>query len=336
MRERSLIEKIKIRFSKNEKLCDHLLCGIGDDCAVFEGGKEKWLISTDTLVENRHFDLRYHPPEKLGCKAIAVNLSDIAAMGGTPKFATISITIPDSLDEAWLELFIDGIAQTVKKYNVQLIGGDTVSGNELSITVTILGVAQRPVYRTGANAGDAVYVSGNLGSAAGGLFIMQEMYKNNPRVNVKTENDYKALIDEHLNILPQITLGKLLASLECVTAMQDVSDGIATDIAHIAKESKVQVVIFEKVLPVHSQLTKLAEEFQLSITKLALKGGEDFQLVFTVSGGSEFEREIEAQAAKIGETVTKIGYVEEGEGDVFLLKQDGVKENITFQGYEHT
>lgn len=338
MQERSLIEKIKLRFSSKEKTPEQLLCGIGDDCAVFEGGNEKWLISTDTLVENRHFDLRYHPPYKLGCKAVAVNLSDIAAMGGTPKFATISVSIPEKLEESWLESFINGIHQMVSDFNVQLIGGDTVSANELSITVTVLGVAEKPVYRSGATPGDSVYVSGYVGSAAGGLFLLQEMYRDNCQSSSVLETKYKALIGEHLNITPQVTLGRLLASLDCITAMQDVSDGIATDLAHIAKESKVQAVIVEETLPIHSQLKELAREYHVSSTELALFGGEDFQLVFTVSGGRAVEEELEKKAGRLGVNVTKIGYIEEGKGDVLLVKTGGteIKENITFLGYEHT
>ena len=335
MRERSFIERIKERFSSNDNSNEKLLCSIGDDCAVFEGGQDKWLISTDTLVENKHFDLRYHPPNKLGEKAIAVNVSDIAAMGGTPRFATISVTIPEKIEEEWLGLFIDGVYQAVTRYNVQLIGGDTVSGTELSITVTILGVADKPIYRSGATPGDTVYVSGLLGSAAGGLFILQEMYKNNLQEVLKVEAHYKTLIDEHLNISPQISLGKLLASLGWVTAMQDVSDGIATDLAHIAKESNVQAVILEEALPTHQELKNLTQKHKLNLTEFALRGGEDFQLIFTVSGGSLKETELEVKAKKLGVKVTKIGYVEEGKGDVFLVKSSGAKEKITFQGYEH-
>ena len=332
MGELQLIEKIKKRLSRHNS--SSLICGIGDDCAIFKGDNKKWLISTDTLVENKHFDLTFHAPFALGYKAFAVNLSDIAAMGGNPVFATMSFTVTEVVNDKWLDSFLDGICKIISKYNLTLIGGDTVSGSEMSMTVTILGTASHPIQRNGAGKGDAVYVSGHLGNSAGGLYLLQ----NAPGLIEKQLHEpwHEPLLNAHLLPEPQIELARLLAETEQVTAMQDISDGVATDLAHLVKASSVSATIIEEDLPIGPELVKLASVYRLSTTDLALLGGEDYQLLFTVNGDEKGQKALEVLVAGQGFSIKKIGFVNDGDGEVTLVKKDGGLENISFQGFEHS
>lgn len=339
MHERQIIKKIQSRL-KNATPAGEVICGIGDDCAVFPSNGRDWLISTDTLVEGHHFDLRWHPPYDLACKVMAVNISDIAAMGARPLYATISLTFTKQLSESWLESFIDGIIDMHTQYNIALIGGDTVAGEKVSLTVTIIGQTQHQiVYRNGAQDGDSIYVGGELGSAGGGLYLFKKEFASSREAlcathNSSTTNDwYSNLLNKHLNPAPQVELGEALASTGYITAMQDISDGLSTDLAHIAEQSHIQAVIFEDKIPVHPDLRILAKEHNLSVTELALSSGDDYVLLFTVVKGRE--QEVESAAQKVQCPIYKIGHCTTGEG-VQLIDRAGCRQVITFSGYEHT
>ncbi|CAG36999.1 thiamine-phosphate kinase [Desulfotalea psychrophila] len=327
MRELDIIGKIQQHLTAyNEKV----ICGIGDDCAVFSGDNGRpWLITTDTLVEGHHFDLSWHPAYELGCKAMAVNISDIAAMGGLPVHATISLTFTKDTEEAWLDEFIRGLAYMHHRYNINLIGGDTVAGERLSITVTLLGQAHKePVYRHGAMPGDIIYVGGPLGSAAAGLFLFQ-----NHRDEIETlKDEYASLLRHHLAPMPQVELGRALADSDYIGAMQDISDGLATDLAHIAKKSAVQAVVFEDKIPVLPEFTRLCKRYQLTATELALGGGDDYLLLFTVRAGRE--KEVERLARSVQAMAYPIGLITEGSG-VMLKGPTGNLTDISFRGFEH-
>jgi thiamine-monophosphate kinase len=313
-----------------------LIQGIGDDCAVFttpgaEAGAGKWLITTDTLVDKVHFDLRYHPPELLGRKCMAVNFSDIAAMGGYPRFALLSLCLPLSLSDKWLQSWLSGVSAMLAEHGCVLIGGDTVRGTELVISVTVIGEAggNEILYRSGAKPGDTVYVSGPLGSAAAGLALFQKAEDAGERPAVR----WQALLDAHLDPAPLVQLGQQLSRSGCVTAMQDISDGLATDLAHICQESDVGAVVHARRLPALPSLDDAAAFLGQEKLDLMLKGGEDYQLLFTIPSGREKEVE-----EKIKQTLDfplfAVGVIVEGQG-VVLEKNDGSRQNITFQGYEH-
>ena len=310
-----------------------LIRGIGDDCSVFGDSDNGWLISTDLLVDAVHFERSWHPAYSLGRKCIAVNLSDIAAMGGDPKFVLISVCLTKEITSEWISSWYEGVLDILNEYNCLLIGGDTVSGKELSFSITVLGRAhgEGPIYRSGAKAGDAVYVSGGLGSAAAGL----ELFKYNRRETEKIDLDYYLpVITSHLNPTPQVVLGKLLAESGMVTAMQDVSDGIATDLGHIAKESKVKVELQEERLPIAAELVEISEKLGVNSIDLALRGGEDYQLVFTVDSNqvSTFNKLISSWDVT---EVNQIGSIVKGEG-VFIERRSGEITEISFSGYQHT
>jgi thiamine-monophosphate kinase len=324
--ERRLIEKIR---QASQGTAKGLRTAIGDDCCeVTINGS--CLISTDTLVDRVHFDRSFHPPRMLGRKSIAVNLSDIAAMGGRPQFVQLSLCLPENLEWDWISSYLDGVFEILNEYDTLLVGGDTVKGRDLVVTVTVFGepTTNGAIYRSGAREGDTIWVSGSLGSAGCGLALLNHE-KNHP--GELDLSSFKSLLDAHLNPVPCIDLGIVLAQSEMLTAMQDISDGLATDLAHICQASNVSAIIEANCLPSVAELSTAATALGLSQQDLQLRAGEDYQLVFTVVQGreQEFSRIMEQCEWKM----TRIGTIYSGEG-VFLKKESGMDE-ISFQGYEH-
>jgi len=325
--EREIIKHIKNIFGV--PLDKQVIKGIGDDCAVLrKDNKNCLLVTTDTLIEGVHFDLAWHPPFLLGRKTGAVNLSDIAAMGGQPRFALLSMAFPGSAP-AWLEEFLAGFAEILHQYGSCLVGGDTVkSSNDLSITVTIIGEAAEDniCYRTGAVKDDLVFVSGFLGDAAAGLALC--------RAGLSRENSgqWPQLLNAHLDPQPQVLLGRVLAESGLVHAMMDISDGLATDLAHICAESCTGAEIFKEDLPVSAQLNSAAGKLKKNLSAWILKGGEDYQLLFTVSPDDEL-RLRNLVLDKTGREIFCIGKINAGPG-VYL--SDGLnREEVSYQGYDH-
>ena len=327
--ERNIIEHIR-KITSGSSVTG-LIKGIGDDCSVFGGpASGTWLVSTDMLVDGVHFNRKWHPPRLLGRKSIAVNLSDIAAMGGIPRFILLSLSLPHDMSSPWLYQWLDGVCEILAEFNCALIGGDTVTGRELNIAVTVLG-EQHPagsLFRSGAKEGDTVYVSGPLGSSAAGLEILRFSEKSGQGL----KDEWKELVDAHLNPVPQIQLGQDLCASGCVTSMQDISDGVATDLSHICRESGVAASIDEKRLPSLPVIDEVCKALQLQKLDCILRGGEDYQLVFTVRKGSE--KTLENLLRCQGKSLVPIGVIEKGAG-LFLKKSDGSSEEITYQGYEH-
>ena len=329
--ERALIRLIR---EASVSTAPELIRGIGDDCAVFgttDAGQ--WLITTDTLVDQVHFDRHWHPPELLGRKSIAVNLSDIAAMGGVPRFVLLSLSLPASLASEWLQRWLSGVTAILDEQGCVLIGGDTVRSRELVISVTVIGHAGegQVLYRTGARPGDIVCVSGPLGSAAAGLALFQRAKKEGTDPGQWPQ--WQALLDAHLNPTPLIELGRQLGLSGCVTAMQDISDGLATDLAHICQESGTGSILHAERLPVLPSFASAATFLAREKLDLLLKGGEDYQLLFTVRPGREKELETSLMNT-LGHRIYPVGMITEGQG-VILEKIDGTQSDITFQGYEH-
>ncbi|MDR3090489.1 MAG: thiamine-phosphate kinase [Desulfobulbaceae bacterium] len=306
--------------------------GIGDDCAVLSGQLlHDRLVTTDMLVEGAHFDLRWHPAYLLGRKSLVVNISDIAAMGGRAQFALLSVALPARMDDAWLNDFIEGFTNKLAEEDVVLIGGDTASGDKLVISVTVLGsVAQgKALKRRGARPGDGVYVTGPLGLAAAGLHLCQRRRFKFDDVAVSPwPHLLKALLDPD----GQSAMGGLLSALGGVSAMQDVSDGLATDLAHICAASGVAAELFANRLTPHPELENYCQLVGLDPIDRQLRGGEDYQLVFTMPPEREAALALTCANRDLPEP-KRIGLIREGAG-VWLL-QGGAATEITFQGYEH-
>ena len=325
--ERGLIARIRAEAVGESP---DLLRGIGDDCAVFRqaGGKVVSLVTTDTLVEGVHFDRRWHPPHLLGRKAVAVNMSDIAAMGGTPRFVLLSLAAPATVEAAWLDALLAGFLEAVREYGALLIGGDTVkSGHELVLSITVLGeaMAKEVCYRAGAQPGDAVLVSGFLGQAAAGMVLCQQ--------GRQQENAaWQPLVAAHCDPQAQVPLGRLLAASGLVHAMMDLSDGLATDLAHLCAESRVGAEIDSAALPLTAEVRQAAAACGVDPLDWALKGGEDYQLVLICAAANVNALQQLAQQ-RLGVTLSPVGRIVGGQG-VTLLTADG-RRDVSYQGYDH-
>ncbi len=307
-----------------------LLVGIGDDCAVIDRGNGlAELITTDTLIEGIHFDPAWHNPELLGRKAAAVNLSDVAAMGGRPRYALLSLALPGDFTESWFASFMSGFQAMLADYDTLLIGGDTVkSAGAIAISVTILGeaAAGHLLLRSTARPGDLVMVSGSLGEAAAGLEFCRRGQAG------EGNGARQQLIAAHLDPTPEVALGMVLAESGLVSAMMDISDGLATDLAHLCNESGVAAEIDKESLPISGALRDTAEALACDPVAWAISGGEDYRLLFTVPGGHR-EKLSALVRDQLGRDITVIGRIIEGEG-VTLLDGEG-RLDISYRGYDH-
>lgn len=314
--ERAVIERIRRAFG--EKRADVLL-GIGDDAALVRG-PERLLLTTDILVEDEDFLLPDHPPRLLGRKALNVNLSDIAAMGGRPRHALVGLALPGDVEAAWLRQFMDGLRSAAREAGVALVGGDLSRAAKVMISVTVTGEVREPVRRDGARPGDAIFVSGTLGDAAGGLRLIE---KGGSRGVAKP---VRPLVDAFLDPVPRLKLGALLAGRGLASAMIDVSDGLSVDLAHICGESGVGAEIEAGRVPISPAL----ERFALDPLALALDGGEDFELLFTVRPAKRAA--VEALARRF--RLTRIGRVTPGRR-VYLVDARGRRKLLRAGGFEH-
>ncbi|MCY3508099.1 thiamine-phosphate kinase [Klebsiella michiganensis] len=296
--------------------------GIGDDCALLNIPEKKTLaISTDTLVAGNHF-LPDIDPADLAYKALAVNLSDLAAMGAEPAWLTLALTLPEA-DEDWLEAFSDSLFVQLNYYDMQLIGGDTTRG-PLSMTLGIHGYVPtgRALKRSGAKHGDWIYVTGTPGDSAAGLAILQD------RLQVEDDADADYLLARHLRPLPRVLQGQALRDL--ANAAIDLSDGLISDLGHILKASGCGARVDLDAIPFSDAMLRQVEPEQA--LRWALAGGEDYELCFTVP---ELNRgALDVALANLGARFTCIGQIlPESEGLQFT--REGKPVTFDFKGYDH-
>jgi thiamine-monophosphate kinase len=310
-----------------------LLQGIGDDCAVIQkDGEHVWLLTMDTLIESVHFDCAFHPAEKLGRKAVSVNVSDIGAMGGRPMFVLLSVGMPRGFDESWFQAFARGLTDACREYGCLLIGGDTVASPQgLTFTLTVIGeaLARQVVYRNGARPGDTIWVSGSLGFAAAGLELLRRGIDPGSAV-------FGPFCEQHLNPRARVELGCRLAASGLVHSMMDLSDGLATDLAHLCKQSGVGARLVARDLPGITALVEAARLTGADPEQWAIGGGEDYELLFTAR--PESNSRLLDLACQYGLPLSPVGTVVAGEG-VTLVRQrpDGGNDEIpvAYQGFDH-
>jgi len=328
--ERECINRI-LHYVQNHARED-LIKGIGDDCAVLKkDGDNCSLLSTDTLVEGVHFDLAWHPPYLLGRKCASVNLSDIAAMGGQPRSCLLSIGFSGSVP-SWFDDFMSGFISLLNEYDTLLVGGDTVKSRKgLIVSVTVMGEGSREqiCYRFGAKSGDLIWVSGPLGNAAAGLELCRRGQYKPDQISGKWQPLFKA----HLDPEAQIDLGRILSSSGLVHAMMDISDGLATDLAHLCSENGVGAEIQQDHLPVSVPLESAATELGADVLDWVLRGGEDYQLLFTTKASDE-QKLLQLVSDKFGREIFCLGRIVEDQG-VFLSNGDAEHKEISYQGYDH-
>lgn len=314
--ERRVISRIRRAFG-GRRAGVHI--GIGDDAALVRT-PGSLLLTTDILIEDEDFRLADHPPRLLGRKALNVNLSDIAAMGGRPRYALVGLAVPGRTDESWFRRFMAGFRDAARAAGVALVGGDMSQAEKVMISVTVAGMAKNPVTRAGARPGDAVFVSGTLGDAAAGLRLLD---KGGIRGVVR---EVRPLLKAFLDPTPRLELGALLARRKLASAMIDISDGLSVDLAHICRESRVGAEVTASRIPISAALGHFARDPLL----LAVDGGEDFELLFTVRPANVAA--VERLAAK--HRLTRIGRVTAGRA-VRLVGPGKKKRPLRAGGFEH-
>lgn len=309
---------------------DRVIAGIGDDAAVLSGPQpgEVILATTDMLVETVHFRRDWSTPEDIGHKAMAVNLSDIAAMGGKPESALLSLALPKWLEVAWVDSCYAGLQGCAARFGVNIVGGDTVaSPNEIiTICLTVLGSVPRDrcLYRHGARPGDILMVTGKLGGAAAGLALLQH-----PEIRVGVGDE---LLRRHRRPEPQVEAGRLLSTLGAVTCMDDISDGLVSEMHQISEASQVGLEIYAEKVPLVPGVSEVAAILGNDPLEPALYGGEDYELLFTVVPGSASMVVQTLHGA--GVEATAIGLVlPAGEGISLFRGLD--RQPLSLGGYEH-
>lgn len=364
--------------------------GIGDDAAIILPPPGKVVAACDMLVEGVHFEKEYTSPWQLGWKALAVNISDIAAMGGVPLFALVSMGLADWVDDTYVEGIYKGMLDIAQRFGVRLIGGDTVSSPKaMVLNIAILGSADSPVTRSGAAPGDLIAVTGSLGRSAAGLACLRRIGRKDGLIRIYSESagpgaqsmgragvqlktrvatysgaqadvpsgaqaglsqvaaergalspDLESgadwipeLIKAHLEPVPRVPEGRALASTGVVSAMMDISDGLAGDVRHIARESRVGVALREDAVPVSESTLLAAKLLECDPLEWALSGGEDFELLFTFP--PEFSDMIHDALSRVGGSMHIVGYITPETEGVILVGSDGAKRNLAIKGYDH-
>jgi thiamine-monophosphate kinase len=330
--EFGLIERINREFSlKNESS----LKGIGDDAAVIHGNSEYYtLVSTDMLVEGVHFDLAYTPIHHLGYKAVAVNVSDIAAMNGKAEQITVSIALSNRFSVEAVDSLYQGIKAACENYKVDLVGGDTTSSTAgLIISITVIGKAKKEAvaYRSGAQSHDIICVTGDLGAAFMGLQVLareKEVYLTNPEMQPSLDK-YEYIVGRQLK--PEARTDIVFDLEEAgvkPTSMIDISDGLASELFHLSRSSQVGVRIYEDKVPIDNLAFETAIEFKLDPITCALNGGEDYELLFTINQADQ-------EKIKKHPDIHMIGYMHERKDQNVMITKQGNTVPLQAQGWNH-
>jgi thiamine-monophosphate kinase len=308
------------------------IVGVGDDAAVIDQYGKQTVITTDLLVEDVHFDLMYTPLKHLGYKSIIVNLSDIYAMNATPTQVTLSVAISNRFSLEAMDEFYEGVYAACNKYGVDLVGGDTASSQKgFIISVTAIGevAVDKYVLRSTAKKGDLICVSGDLGAAYIGLLFLErekKIFLESPAVQPDLENE-SYVIGRLLKPEARKDIVDFFTSNDIrPTAMIDVSDGLSSDILHIARQSNLGMVLYEEKIPIAEEMKNAAFKFKIDPTACALSGGEDYELLFTVDQ-NEYDR------ISKHEDIAVIGYVTDAEAGNHIITKGGGKHPLTAQGW---
>ena len=305
---------------------------IGDDAAVLNFEDKKVVVSTDLLIEGVHFDLAYMPLKHLGYKAVVANLSDICAMNAKPTQITVSLAMSNRFPLEAIEELYEGIKLAAKVYNIDIIGGDTTSSQKgLIISITAIGEVDLDeiAYRNGAKPTNLLVVTGDIGAAYMGLQVLErekQVFQVNPN-NQPDLEQYSYLIERQLKPEARADIKELLAQLEVKpTSMIDISDGLSSEILHLCKQSNVGCNLYEEKIPADPQLISVCEEFNLDITTIALSGGEDYELLFTIKM-EDFDK------IKANPNFSVIGHMVEEKEGVHLITRADTKIPLKARGW---
>jgi thiamine-monophosphate kinase len=333
--EFGLIGRIKKLAPRNSS---STLIGIGDDAAALKlPASQTLLATTDLLIEGVHFDLAYTDFCSLGWKAAAVNLSDIAAMGGVPRYCLTALGIPVGISVEQVAEFYRGFNALLKNYATELVGGDTCSSRKgLFISVTALGEAARSriITRAGAKPGDRIFVTGTLGDSAAGLELLESRVRSHEselrskKLKPALRTPHSALIERHLRPVPRVEWGRKIALAGCASAMIDLSDGLSSDLSRICEQSRVGADIIADRIPLSPALRRMSGTLARPLLRYALSGGEDYELLFTVSPVKV------RKLCSLRLPVTEIGSITSGK-TLSLVDPRGRKKPLPPSGYDH-
>lgn len=320
--------------------------GVGDDCAVIDNKDTETLVTTDMLMEGVHFDLTYMDMRHLGYKSAMVNISDIFAMGGTPRQMVVGIALSKRFNVEDLEAFYEGLRMACDKWDVDIVGGDTTSSlTGLAISITCIGEAKKEdiIYRSGAKDTDLICVSGDLGGAYCGLQLLErekmvyyqqlrEAQQKDKNATIEFQPDFSGkeyLLERQLQPEARGDVLKQLRNADIhPTSMIDVSDGLSSEILHICKESNAGCRLFEKEIPIDYQTAVMAEEMNMNLTTCALNGGEDYELLFTCPIG-DYDKVKDLEGIRV------IGHITRPELGTLLVTRDGQEFPLKAQGWQH-
>lgn len=339
--EFGLIDRIRdlVDFRVDDAMLhDRLVLGIGDDAAVFHPSPDKvQLLTTDALVEGIHFDLTFTSLKHLGWKSIVASVSDIAAMGGVPRYATVVLSLPQKISLEMVEEFYRGAVYACKTYSCLIVGGDTTTSfANMNVSVALTGEAEprHVITRSGARAGDLLCVTGHLGAAHAGLKILQREKQRFLSTGMSETfrpelEPYKDALERYLMPSPRLDLAKLLVHNTDVHAMIDISDGLASEVHHLCESSNVGAEVWEHNIPVESTTQRIAAEFSENVADYTLYGGEEYELLFTLADG-EFKK-----LERLTDDISIVGrMVEKGRG-VELVRENGGREMLQRGGWDH-
>ncbi len=338
--EFGFIERLKPKFANiiNSTNNEHNnFTGIGDDCAIIPKNESyNTIVTTDMLIEGVHFLKDDISPKELGYKSVAVNLSDIAAMGGKAIATFLSIAIPPNTSIEYLDSFIEGYLAISKQFNVPLMGGDTTSSlKHLVINVAVVGecLKSNTKIRAGAIEGDIICCTGNLGDSAAGLKLILDRHNNKQDINSYNKADYNYLINKHYCPTPRLKEGEFLAEFNSVHSMMDISDGIASDLKHILKASNVSAIVELNSIPTSKQIATCFPNKD-NIIEMAIGGGEDYELLCTIAK-SDFEKISLAYKKEFGSPLYSIGEITRGTNNTIKWLQNGLEIKEPTKGFKH-
>lgn len=327
--EFSLIERLQQILPQSTG--SELLLGIGDDCAVVKIEPDRALLLTcDIQVQDRHFLLQNISAYQLGRRAMAVNLSDIAAMGGRPLYALVSLGLPPHYSVSDYEALFQGMRDELKSFKALIIGGNLAQTEQkLIIDITLTGDVHPDHYieRKGASVGDKIYVTGQVGASAAGFYILQ-------KYGVKYPREYQSLVEAHLQPHPRVEIGQRLAQNQLASAMIDISDGIASDLYHICRMSGVGAEIELDAIPIPQKLSKVARVCQQTEENLILHSGEDYELLFTTRPEIP-EAEFREIGLDYGVPISCIGRIITQSNGYLIIEKNGQRNPLQPGGWDH-
>jgi thiamine-monophosphate kinase len=307
--------------------------GLGDDAALVEMGSHLGVLTADMLVEGVHFDRDTTPPADLGYKALAVNVSDVAAMGGSPRYALMSLGLPEDVEASWVVELYGGLREGAREYGMAVVGGDTSRADCVVVSVAVTGEVARngAVTRGGARPGDRIVVTGALGAAAGGLMLLRAPAHD---VAQAAASDWgRSLVEAHLRPVARVGEGQTLGQ-SGATAMIDVSDGLAKDLGRLCEASGVAAAVVLADIPVALTLKQLADAVpEVDPVALALSGGEDYELLAALPPHAVPSASAKL-AERFGTQLTDIGEIREGTGLV-AIEADGRARTLEPKGWDH-